>query len=69
MAKKKTTTFQVSALLSLWISVNIEAATLEDALVQSKALKEGHFVHIKGDYNDGKMRIIGIYDNDFTIKV
>ena len=65
----KTTSFEVSALLSLWISINIEAATLDDALVKSKALKEEDFVRIQGDYNDGKMRIIGIYDNDLNVEV
>ena len=55
-------TFQVSAKLDLFVSTEIQAKSLEEALEKARKFKEQEFVTILGDYLDGNMEITGIYE-------
>lgn len=61
MASKKKT-YYITAKLLLEVGINISADSLEDAVQQSKTLKELDFVKILGDYNDGNMKINGVFE-------
>jgi len=55
-------TFQVSAKLNLFVTNEVKAETLEEALEQARKLKEQDFVTINGEFLDGSMEITGIYE-------
>jgi hypothetical protein len=55
-------TFQVSAKLKLFVTTEVQAKSLEEALEKSRTFKEQEFVTILGDYLDGSMEITGIYE-------
>mgnify|MGYP001559823117 CR=1 FL=1 len=59
---KKLTTFNVMAKLTLDVSIAIDAESLLDALYRTTELKEQDFVTIDGEYLDGEMKIIGVYE-------
>lgn len=52
--------FTVTARMILITSVDIKAESHEDALAQSRALRESDFVKFKGEYIDGSMSIASI---------
>ncbi len=56
--------YQVYARLDLEVSVKIKAESLEDALQQSRTMRESSFVKILDEYLDGKMKIVGVV-NEF----
>ena len=61
MAKRKR--YTVQAKLDLFVSTEILAESLEDAVQQSKKLTEHDFVTIpQGDYIDGSMEVTGVYN-------
>lgn len=62
MAKNKT--FSVCGKLELDISLDVSAASLEEAVAQSKKLDVDDFVEITGEYNDGNLRITGLFEHD-----
>jgi len=49
--------FDVTARLVLLASVTINAESFEDALVQSKGMRETDFVKFKGEFIDGSISI------------
>lgn len=59
-AKKR---FSITAKLELEVSIDVDAASLADAVEMAKGLKEADFVTIDGDFNDGSIEIIGAYRN------
>jgi hypothetical protein len=59
----KLKTFQVMAKCHRDVSVEIKAENLEDALVKAKELKDGDFVEVLGDYNDGSTEIYGVFES------
>jgi len=59
--KDKLQTFYVSAKVLVDVNLPIKAMSLEDAITQSKELKETDFVNILGEYIDGSMSIQGVY--------
>ncbi len=66
MAKLKT--FSVDAAIGVWCGTEIKAASLEDAVAQSKNLKFGDFLS-GDDITDYNMHIIQVYDPNFSIDV
>jgi len=57
MAVKKLKRFDVTARMVLLASITIEAESLEDAVQQSKELKEVDFVKFKDQFMDGSITI------------
>lgn len=62
MGKSKNKTFHVNGRLALEVCIPIIAESLENAIEKSKSLKETDFVDILGDFNDGEMRVTGIFE-------
>ncbi len=62
MAKSKKQTFYVNGRLALEVCIPIVASSLEDAIQQSQDLKETDFVEILGVFNDGEMKISGVFE-------
>lgn len=62
-SKNKTYTVNVK-LVDFWISKDIKADSLENALAQSRELKPDDFVDIKGDWIDGHLAVIGVMEQD-----
>lgn len=52
--------FQVTGRLILIVSVGIEAASYEEAVAESKTMRETDFVKIKGEFCDGSLAIASI---------
>ena len=59
----KTKIFTVLAKCYRDVSVKVKAESLEDAIVKAKELKDGDFVEIFGDYNDGSTEIYGVFQS------
>jgi len=55
-------TFNVSAKLDLFVTAEVKAETLEEALEQARKMKEQDFITINGEFLDGSMEITGIYE-------
>ena len=49
--------FDVTARLVLLASVTINAESFEDALIQSKGMRETDFVKFKGEFIDGSISV------------
>ena len=56
--------FTVMAKVEIECNISVRAESLADAIDKSASLKETDFVDILGDFNDGKLKIIGCYEND-----
>lgn len=67
--KVKTKTFNVTARLGLEVNIEISASSLEDAVQKSKNLTHTDFVDILGDFNDGEMKINGVFETYSEIKL
>ncbi len=65
MAKKRTKTYSVSAVLKVWADVTVTADDLEGAVAASKNLDHSDFVKVLGDHVDSDLRIIGVSDSDW----
>ena len=52
--------FDVTARMVLVMQHTIKAENMEDALVQSKTLRESDFVKFLGDFMDGSIAITGV---------
>jgi len=48
--------------LTLEVCLSISAKNLDEALEKSKKLKVDDFVEFKGDFCDGNMKIVGIFE-------
>jgi len=59
---KKMQTFNVQARLDLWVSTEIKAENLLDAVQEASTMQEKDFVTIDGDFIDGKLHITGVYE-------
>jgi hypothetical protein len=57
MMATKVQTYQVTARLVVLASIDVKAESFEDALEQSKTLRETDFVKFKGEFLDGSMKI------------
>ncbi len=55
-------TYSIWAIVEIDATVNIEAESFEDALQRAKSLKETDFVKPLSNYNDGTLKIRGIFD-------
>ena len=55
--------YNVTATLHLEVGLDVEAASLEEAVAKSKSLKESDFVTIHGDYNEGSIEITSAWKN------
>ena len=53
--------FIITANLKLQVDITIKAESLEDAVQKSQTLNVSDFVNIKGEYNDGNLKITGAY--------
>jgi hypothetical protein len=53
--------FIITANLKLQVDITIKAESLEDAVQKSQTLIVPDFVNIKGEYNDGNIKIVGAY--------
>ena len=62
MATTKNITYNVIGKLKLEVIVPVTAPSLEEAIVKARELKETDFVTIDGDYMDGDIKIIGLYE-------
>lgn len=62
--KNRLKTYQVTARLALMVAIEIQAESLEDAAVRTKELKEGDFVEVLGEFQDGNIFIQGVSDNE-----
>ena len=58
---RKLEEFIITANLKLQVDITISAVSLEDAVQKSQALDVSDFVNIKGEYNDGTLKITGAY--------
>ena len=69
--KQKIKRYTVGAVLTLWVGTEISAASLEEAAALSKNLQIDDFVTILDheEYNDGRMKIIQVFDPDFDIRI
>ena len=57
--------FQATARLELIVTTGFYAESLEDALRESRTLREHDFVKIPdGEYQDGTMRIISVTEDN-----
>ena len=61
---KSLNTYSVTGRLDLIVSIDVKAENLADALLNSGELKELDFVKILGEWADGKLKILGVSDND-----
>jgi len=55
-------TFSVSAQVNIWVSVPIEAESLEDAVTKSRDLGVTDFVTTDGEHIDSQHIVIGVSD-------
>ena len=62
MATTKNITYNVIGKLKLEVIVPVTAPSLEEAIAKARELKETDFVTIDGDYMDGDIKIIGLYE-------
>lgn len=64
MATQKSSqrTYNVQARLWLDTAIDVQAASLDAAIGVSKNLSITDFITIKGDHNDSKMRVIGVFE-------
>lgn len=62
MAKLKT--FNVQARLVICISTSVKAESMADAIEQSASLHECDFVNFPDGYDDGSIKIIGVYEDN-----
>lgn len=65
MIVKKLKRFDVTARMVLLASITIEAESLEDAVQQSKELKEVDFVKFKDQFVDGSITIGSVSKSDY----
>jgi len=68
MATGKLKSYNVGAAIGVWCGCEVKAASLEDAVVQAKALKFNDFLE-GDDITDYNMQIIQVYDPNFNIDV
>lgn len=55
--------FNVMAKLQLECGIDVKAESLEDAIDKARQLKELDFVDMKGDFNDGSIKVFGVWEN------
>jgi len=60
---KRLTSFTVYAKVEIDCGIEIKAESLEDAVAQAHKLTETDFVDIFYKYQDGKLKITGVFDN------
>lgn len=56
--------FEVTARMVLLVKHTIKAESFEDALLQSRSMREVDFVDFKGDFMDGSIAIAGVSRED-----
>ena len=61
---KRLKSFTVMAKVHIDCGISIRAESLEDALDKSKNLGETDFVTVLGDFNDGKLSITGVFEDE-----
>ena len=66
MATRQSTlrSFSVSAQLNIWVSVTIEAESLEDAIEKSRDLGVTDFVTVDGEHIDSQHVVTGVSRED-----
>lgn len=52
--------FQITGRLILIVGINVKAESYEDAVAESKTLREADFVKIKGEFCDGSLSVVSI---------
>lgn len=60
---KPVKTFNVQARIFLEVGLEVKADSMELAIETAKKLKLQDFVTIKGDHNDSKYGITGVFEN------
>jgi len=60
---RTTKSFSIYATLTVDVGVDIQANSLSDAIERSKELEVTDFITILGEYNDGKLKITGAFEN------
>lgn len=61
--KKALLTFNVGAYITLRTDCNVNAATLEEALVVARTLNIHDFIDLKGEHNDSSLKIDSLFEN------
>jgi len=59
---KRLKTYSIWMKATIDCSINIEAASLEDAVEKAKDLPESRFFEVLGEYNDGKSKVYGVLE-------
>ena len=59
---KKLRTFTINATITIQCGHSIKAASLEDAIGQSRDLKETDFIEVFEDFNDGSLNVTGVFE-------
>ena len=68
MAKVQLKNYMIGAHIHVWCDSHVKAESLEQAAALAQKLEIGDFVEvIAGAYNDGRLEIIQVYDEDSTL--
>lgn len=67
MAKHKNTMFTVGFFIKQWLEVEIEASTLEEAIVAGRKFTVANVLALDSQCNDSSINVITAYDQDFEI--
>lgn len=62
MKQKKIIKYIVMGKVHIDTTCEITASSLEEAISKAKCLKEEDFVDILGDYNEGSLKVYGIFE-------
>lgn len=60
---KRLLSFTVYAKVEVDCGIDIKAESLEDAVSKANELKETDFVDVLDEYQDGKLKITGVFEN------
>lgn len=60
--KSKNRTFSIMAKVTLDTAIQVNATSLEEAIVKARELKTSDFIEILGDNNDSEVKITGVFE-------
>jgi hypothetical protein len=62
MKSNKLGTYIVMGKVQIDTTCKVTASSLEEAINKARDLKEEDFVDILGDYNDGSLKVYGVFE-------
>lgn len=68
MSKKGTKPFNVGAVVTSWVEVEIQANSLKEAMERASTLTADDFVTVEGSVVDQSMRVIQVADTDLSVQ-